>query len=355
MYLVIPVLFATRTEPKLRGFVDGTLLFGTPIVAFGLQSRLVAHMEYGLAVSAVVLALLYIGMATFLYRSRRESLRVLVEAQLALSVAFVTVAVPLALDARWTSAAWALQGAALVWLAFRQQRKLALVAGVALQALSGVAYIEQAPVAAGWPILNGYCLGALMLALAGFFSARLFDPARDGRAEHPSLPDWLAKLLSIALLVWALAAGGRPHRDSRAVGRGVHDASDAADAGSEDGGAQRGRAVVRALLSGVFATSGRAQPQSHEDVAPGRGLEEAAVGLVDDHAAGVAPVGQVVQPRQQLEPQPVAQRPGALPAQATPRSRARSRCCGRSPPCARRRASSSAHVPAAPPCQASSA
>ena len=160
-------------------------------------------LEYGLAVSAVVLALLYIGMATFLYRSQRESLRVLVEAQLALSVAFVTVAVPLALDARWTSAAWALQGAALVWLAFRQQRKLALLAGVALQALSGVAYVEQSPVAAEWPILNGYCLGALMLALAGFFSSRLFDPAREGRAQHASLPDWLAKLLSIVLLVWA--------------------------------------------------------------------------------------------------------------------------------------------------------
>ena len=203
MYLVIPVLFAMRTEPKLRGFVDGTLMFGTPIVAFALQSQLVAHMEYGLAVSAVVLALLYVGMATFLYRSQRESLRVLVEAQLALSVAFVTVAVPLALDARWTSAAWALQGAALVWLAFRQQRTLALLAGVALQALSGVAYVEQSPVPAEWPILNGYCLGALILALAGFFSARLFDPAREGRAQHPSLPDWLAKLLSIVLVVWA--------------------------------------------------------------------------------------------------------------------------------------------------------
>ena len=149
-------------------------------------------MEYGLAVSAVVLALLYVGMATFLYRSQRESLRVLVEAQLALSVAFVTVAVPLALDARWTSAAWALQGAALVWLAFRQQRKLALLAGVALQALSGVAYVEQSPVAAEWPIVNGYCLGALMLALAGFFSARLFDPARE-RQSSASVAAGLAR------------------------------------------------------------------------------------------------------------------------------------------------------------------
>jgi uncharacterized membrane protein len=204
MYLVIPVLFALRVEPpRLRGFVDGTLMFGTPIVAFTLQSQLVKDTEYGLAISAVAIALVYVGMATYLYRSQRETLRVLVEAQLALSVAFVTVAVPLALDARWTSAAWALQGAALVWLAFRQQRQLALLAGFALQGLSGVAYIEQAPVAAGWPVLNGYCLGALLLALAGFFSARLLDPEREGRAQHHALPDWLAKLLSIGLLAWA--------------------------------------------------------------------------------------------------------------------------------------------------------
>ena len=57
MYLVIPVLFAPRAAPKLRGFVDGTLTFGTPVVGFGLQSQLVADTEYGLAISAVVLAL----------------------------------------------------------------------------------------------------------------------------------------------------------------------------------------------------------------------------------------------------------------------------------------------------------
>jgi uncharacterized membrane protein len=202
LYLVIPVLFALRSEAKLRGFVDGTLMFGTPIVAFALQSQLVADTQYGLAISAVVLALVYVGMATYLYRTQRETLRVLVEAQLALGVVFVTVAVPLALDARWTSAAWALQGAALVWLAFRQQRKLALLAGLALQALSGYAYFEQPWGAAALPIVNGYCFGALLLALAGFFSARLADPARAKALEHPSLSPWAAQALSILLLVW---------------------------------------------------------------------------------------------------------------------------------------------------------
>ena len=202
MYLVIPVLFATRSEPQLRGFVDGTLLFGTPIVAFTLQHQLVKDTQYGLAISAVALAFTYVGMATYLFRSRNEKLRVLVEAQLALGVAFVTVAVPLALDARWTSAAWALEGAALVWLAFRQQRNLALLAGLALQALSAFEYVDQPRVAAEWPIVNGHCLGALLLAFAGLFSARLFDPEREGSARHPLLSDGLAKVLSILLLVW---------------------------------------------------------------------------------------------------------------------------------------------------------
>jgi uncharacterized membrane protein len=205
MYLVIPVLFAIRVEPpRLRGFVDSTLMFGTPIVAFGLQNELVGDTKYGLAISAVALALAYVGMATYLYRSHREQLRVLVETQLALGIAFLTIAVPLALDdALWTSAAWALEGAALTWLAFRQQRRLALAAGGVLQALSGAAYILKSPVAAEWPLLNGPCLGALVLALAGFFSARLFDPDREDRTGHSALTEDLARTVSLLLFVWA--------------------------------------------------------------------------------------------------------------------------------------------------------
>jgi uncharacterized membrane protein len=202
-YLAIPVLFATRQAPELRGFVDGTLVFGTPIVGFALQSRLVANTEYGLALSAVALAAIYVVLATFLYRRRREEVRVLVEAQLALAVAFVTVAIPLALDARWTSAAWALQGAALVWLGFRQRRRLALVAGVGLQILSGVEYFDQAPSSFDWPVLNGACLGALLLAFAGAFSAHRFEPSRVRRATDLESGGF-GTLMAVLLLAWAV-------------------------------------------------------------------------------------------------------------------------------------------------------
>src|SRR5690606_3939460 len=56
LYILIPVLFASRSRPELKGFVDGTLVFGTPLVGFALQAQLVGHTRYGLAISALALA-----------------------------------------------------------------------------------------------------------------------------------------------------------------------------------------------------------------------------------------------------------------------------------------------------------
>ncbi|HET8697529.1 MAG TPA: DUF2339 domain-containing protein [Gammaproteobacteria bacterium] len=228
MYMVIPVLFAmdrnrariglrstaadggsaaeaadaVPTQPNLKGFVDGTLVFGTPLVGFGLQSQLVANMEYGLAISALVLAAAYVCLATFIYRRGAPELRVLVEAQLAMGVVFLAVAVPLALDARWTSAAWAVQGAALVWLGFRQSRRLPLAMGLALQLLAGAAYAKQPWLGSDLPWINGYLLGALLIAFAGGFASRCTDRARGEFAER-----WPRARSIVAALLLAWAAG----------------------------------------------------------------------------------------------------------------------------------------------------
>lgn len=179
MYTVIPVLFASRESPRFHGYVDGTLVFGTPVIGFGLQTQLIGETEYGLAISAIALAALYIGVATYLFKRRAPELRVLTESFWSLSVVFLAIAMPLALNARWTSVAWSLQGAAMVWLGVRQHRRLALAAGIVLQLAAAAAYslqpiIERAEI----PILNGYYLGALLIALAGFASSWIFDHYR---------------------------------------------------------------------------------------------------------------------------------------------------------------------------------
>jgi uncharacterized membrane protein len=55
-YQAIAILFALRQPRDKVGLVDGTLVFGTPVIAFALQAALVHNMEYGLAISAAVLA-----------------------------------------------------------------------------------------------------------------------------------------------------------------------------------------------------------------------------------------------------------------------------------------------------------
>ncbi len=53
MYLAIPLLFAQRQASAPGALLDGTLVFGVPLVAFGMQLRLVHEIEYGAAFSAL--------------------------------------------------------------------------------------------------------------------------------------------------------------------------------------------------------------------------------------------------------------------------------------------------------------
>ena len=87
-------------------------MFGTPIAAFGMQAALVHHIPYAMAFSALAMGIVYVVLASVLYSRHRESLRLLVESFFALALIFGTLAIPLALDPRWTSAAWAFEGAA---------------------------------------------------------------------------------------------------------------------------------------------------------------------------------------------------------------------------------------------------
>lgn len=173
MYVAIAVLFASRQAPNLRHYVDGTIVFGTPILGFGLQAGVIRHIEYGMAFSALAMGLGYLILASILYSRRRETLRLLVESFFALALIFGTLALPLALDARWTSAAWAVEGAAVLWAGIRQQRLLARIFGLLLQLAAALAFIAQAP--HGWsgtiPVLNSSGMGILMIALAALFSA----------------------------------------------------------------------------------------------------------------------------------------------------------------------------------------
>ena len=171
-YVAIAVLYASRQSPDLKGYVDGTLVFGTPIIAFGLQAGMVRIFEYGLAYSALALSLFYLLLAKILFNRQRDTFRLLVESFLALGVVFGTLAIPLALDGRWTSAVWALEGAAMVWVGARQSRTLARVFGILLQFAGGYAFLINFNHSYGQlPIFNSVYIGSILISFAGLFSA----------------------------------------------------------------------------------------------------------------------------------------------------------------------------------------
>ena len=177
LYVAIAVLFALRRAPCFRDYVDGTLVFGVPLIGFGLQAGLVRHLSFGLAWSAVATAAFYLLLAGLLAQRRLEQLRLLVESFLALGVIFASLAIPFALEARWTAAAWALEGAAVIWVGLRQHRRLARAFGLLLQVGGLLAFNNHLMVRTPheWPLLNADFVGAALLAGAAIFSSRQID------------------------------------------------------------------------------------------------------------------------------------------------------------------------------------
>jgi uncharacterized membrane protein len=201
MYVGIALLYATHRELALKHYVDGTLVFGTPIVATALQAALVRHVPFGLAWSAVALAAFYLAVAAWLAR-RRDRLRLLFDATLALAVIFATLAVPLAFTGPTTSAAWAIEGAAIVWVSVRERRLVPFGFGLLMQIASAGAFFWStlgSYAAPALPVLNGAYLATLLLALAGLFTGWWLHARDEARAWHAWMPE-----AGIAAAVWGL-------------------------------------------------------------------------------------------------------------------------------------------------------
>ncbi len=141
-----------------------------------LQAALLDGDTKMLASSALVLALAHVGVAVR-FAFRRLAMTLLGQSHALLALGFATLPpCPLALSARSTACAWAVEGAALVWLGLRQRRQFPRVIGYLLQLAAGVSLVsvlvtraDPAQIA----ILNGDFLAILLLTAAGFVSTAL--------------------------------------------------------------------------------------------------------------------------------------------------------------------------------------
>ena len=214
IYLAAAVFYAHNTPGKLGNAVDSTLLFGPAMAGFGLQAGMMRGTEFGSAFSALAFGAVYLGVTAVTMRRAKQDMRLLNECLLAIGVGFVTLAVPLALDAKWTSAAWALEGAGAFWVGKRQARWMVRGFGLLLQLLAALVLLANLPSAiSAVPVLNNGFVSPLLIALpllltawwlrgdlphSGSRAAKLYAPAEQALGN----PAFLAGFLFIAIALF---------------------------------------------------------------------------------------------------------------------------------------------------------
>ena len=192
-YVAIAVLYARREPLQARAPVDGLLVFGVPIVGFALQMAIVRGHRYGVAWSAGALCAFYGALWAWLRTRTEPGLGLLARAFGVLAVMFGTLAIPFAADPRVTSAWWAIEAAAVYWIAAVQRRPVARAFALLLEIAAAVAFLIDVPQASdGRWFLNAGFLGTALIGLAAIASTWAGDRHSDslGPRERALMP-WL--------------------------------------------------------------------------------------------------------------------------------------------------------------------
>ena len=213
LYIAIAILYASRQPPKLKGLVDGVLVFGLPVIVFSLQAALLQGERSSTTLSSSLGAILYLALSGLLFWLGSKNMRLLSEAFLAIGLAFVTITIPLALGASWTSTGWALEGVGLLWVGLRQNSFWMRISGILAQIAAAIAFWWGIDFLTGKaysePII---AFGTAILAFSGIISAYLFYRAREQTNNKSGFFafKWETKLSPYFLgygLIWWLVTG----------------------------------------------------------------------------------------------------------------------------------------------------
>lgn len=198
---VLSVALSLRAQEKGKQIIDGVLLFAPPLIGFGMQYGMTRHWEYGPALSALGYGAFYLTLAFLALRRYPSIGRPLVLAALAIGGGFATLAIPLALSARWTAMAWALEGLGILWLGVQQNQRRMSYSGTALLVLAlGSALWAQANGVTSLSLLLIFTILSLCWLAAAWLWRTLFLPVSRALLAG-GLLFWLVALLGASRLV----------------------------------------------------------------------------------------------------------------------------------------------------------
>jgi uncharacterized membrane protein len=197
LFLAYPLLLGKRAKASIHPYLGAVLASG---LFFGFAYEALSDLGYKPFIGAlpVAQAILLLVVLVRLLRNEQATMagRALVAAA---ALAFITLAVPLQLEKQWITIAWALEGAALVWL-FRRipHRGLLLWAGGLLAVVFARLAFNPAVFAyhprTFMPVLNWYLYSYAVCAASMFVAAYLW-PRGETRVSVPQILNSAATVL----------------------------------------------------------------------------------------------------------------------------------------------------------------
>jgi uncharacterized membrane protein len=118
LFATLPVVRSWR-QGELSGLESGIVLVNSLAYLVALRQMLWPQNRWALTVAVLALAAAHLGAERLLPEKRGGELRVVRILYAGLALTFVTLAIPIRLEGRWITIAWAVEGAVLIWSGLR--------------------------------------------------------------------------------------------------------------------------------------------------------------------------------------------------------------------------------------------
>jgi uncharacterized membrane protein len=118
LFATLPVVRSWR-DGELSGLEAGIVLVNSLAYLVALRQMLWPQNRWALTVAVLALAAAHLGAERLLPEKRGRELRVARILYAGLALTFVTLAIPIRLEGRWITIAWAVEGAVLIWSGLR--------------------------------------------------------------------------------------------------------------------------------------------------------------------------------------------------------------------------------------------
>lgn len=203
LFTVLPAIRSRQTAALYPEQI--TLLFSNAFLyLIALRQMLWPDDKWMLTVAVLLLAALHLYIARFVPRpdaGQERPLAYFLYAGLALT--FVTLAIPIRLEGRWITMAWAVEGAALVWAGFRAKMRQLRAAAFLLFAIV-LFRLVAFPLSAERFLFNAR-FATFAIAIASFVAAIYFWRRNADETREEERPAFAAIAVAVNVLaVWAL-------------------------------------------------------------------------------------------------------------------------------------------------------